>query len=194
MMRVIVSPAVLPPAALDALKQWLGITIATDDAQLSDLLATALEVCADFTGLLPLSCGVEETLPLPCEPLMRGEDLAVPQPLRLSSQPVQQVTGVAALLPDGTRQPLDASAYEVRLEADGSCHIGFTANLGQTRAVVSLTAGLAPDWDHLPQPLRHGVLRLAAHQYRQRETAGADALPPASVTALWRPWRRLRLA
>lgn len=194
MMRVIVSPAQLPPEALDALKQWLGITIATDDAQLSDLLATALDVCADFTGLLPLSCGVEETLPLPCEPLMCGEGLAVPQPLRLSSQPVQQVTGVAALLPDGTRQPLDAGAYEVRLEADGACHISFKANLGQTRAVVSLTAGLAADWDHLPQPLRHGVLRLAAHQYRQRETAGGDALPPASVTALWRPWRRLRLA
>jgi hypothetical protein len=38
------------------------------------------------------------------------------------------------------------------------------------------------------------VLRLAAHFYTYRTDAGAQAEPPAAVAALWRPWRRLRLA
>jgi uncharacterized phiE125 gp8 family phage protein len=62
------------------------------------------------------------------------------------------------------------------------------------RVAVRFTAGLAPDWAALPEALRHGVLRLAAHQYRQREGDQQSALPPAAVAALWRPWRRLRLA
>ena len=39
-----------------------------------------------------------------------------------------------------------------------------------------------------------GVLRLAAHQHRERESEGAAPLPTAAVAALWRPWRRLRMA
>ena len=39
MMRVIVTPAVLPPSALAELKQWLGITLVQDDAELIALLA-----------------------------------------------------------------------------------------------------------------------------------------------------------
>jgi hypothetical protein len=205
MMRVIVTPAVLPPSALAELKQWLGISTTFDDAQLSDLLATALDVCADFTGLLPLTCGVEETIPLRDAP--HPVDWQVRRYTQdrlaaggfgggqaLASRPVQQVTGVALLQPDDTRVPVAAGGYEVRLDAEGGCHVRVNDAADHGRAVVSFTAGLAPDWDHLAQPLRHGVMRLAAHQYRQRETTGADALPPASVTALWRPYRRMRLA
>ena len=58
----------------------------------------------------------------------------------------------------------------------------------------SEAAGLAADWTVLPEPLRHGMVRLAAHQHRERESSGAASVPPAAVAALWRPWRRLRLA
>jgi len=43
----------------------------------------------------------------------------------------------------------------------------------------------------LPEPLRQGIVRLAAHLYTVR--GEAEAPPPACVAALWRPWRRLRL-
>jgi hypothetical protein len=36
------------------------------------------------------------------------------------------------------------------------------------------------------------VLRLVAHLFTSRDGPGGD--PPAAVTALWRPYRRLRLA
>jgi hypothetical protein len=47
---------------------------------------------------------------------------------------------------------------------------------------------------NLPAALRHGILRLAAHFYTHRASEGAPGgEPPAAVTALWRPYRRLRL-
>ena len=60
--------------------------------------------------------------------------------------------------------------------------------------VAVVTAGLAADWAGLPDGLRHGVIRLAAHHYRERDAASAAASPPAAVAALWRPWRAMRLA
>ena len=45
----------------------------------------------------------------------------------------------------------------------------------------------------LPDGLRHGIIRLAAHAWHQRESDGPTPNPPAAVAALWRPWRQLRL-
>lgn len=182
MMRVIVTPASLPAAALAALKDWLGITVAADDASLDVLLRASLDLCAEFTGMVPLAATIEETLPL------AGGWQA------LSSRPVLGITSVAAVALDGSRQALGIASYDTDIAADGSARVRVHDNGAFTRVVVQFTAGLAPDWDHLPEPLRHGIIRLAAHQYRTRETPGAEPLPPASVAALWRPWRRLRLA
>lgn len=204
MMRVIVTPAVLPPAALAELKDWLGITTTADDAGLSDLLAMALDVCTDFIGLVPLVSTVEETIDLRVLPgPEQWQECRFPADWRLgpgdhrwhalSTRPVITVEEVDGLAPDGSRVTLDPGVYHVRLTADGSCSVRVTDPGMYRRAVVRFTAGLAVDWPSLPVPLRHGIMRLAAHQYRTRETVGADALPPASVSALWRPWRRVRL-
>jgi len=57
---------------------------------------------------------------------------------------------------------------------------------------VGGTAGMADDQNGVPEPIRQGVLRLVAHLFADRD--GEGAAPPASVTALWRPYRRMRLA
>jgi uncharacterized phiE125 gp8 family phage protein len=62
------------------------------------------------------------------------------------------------------------------------------------RVAVRFVAGLAPDWAGLPDALRHGVVRLAAEAYRQRDDPGPAPQPPSAVAALWRPWRRMRVA
>ena len=49
-------------------------------------------------------------------------------------------------------------------------------------------------WADLPESLRHGVVRLAAHHFRQRESDSTLLMPPAAIAALWRPWRRMRVA
>lgn len=59
------------------------------------------------------------------------------------------------------------------------------------RATVGYRAGTAAGWGDLPPPIATGTILLAAHLFDHREDAVA---PPAAVSALWRPWRRTRLA
>lgn len=182
MKRQIVTPAALPPAALAELKQWLGIATAHDDAPLAALLRTAIDMCEAFTGSMPIESGCEEVLPV----ATNWQTLA--------SRPVQAVTGIEAIAADGTRSALPAAAYAIDLDADGAGRVMLIEPGTAARIAVRFTAGLAPSWDALPEALRHGILRLAAHQHRAREGDGAAPVPPAAVAALWRPWRRMRLA
>ncbi|MCT2399205.1 head-tail connector protein [Novosphingobium mangrovi (ex Huang et al. 2023)] len=179
MNRVILTPPVLPGTALAELKQWLGITTTADDAPLLSLLAATLDVCEGFTGQMPLEAECEEVLP------------ATAGWHTLGTRPVQAISTAETIAPDGTRTALDAVAYAIDLQADGTGRIRLPG--GNARVAVRFTAGLAANWDALPQALRHGLIRLAAHQHRERESAGAAPLPPASVAALWRPWRRVHL-
>jgi uncharacterized phiE125 gp8 family phage protein len=182
MNRVILTPPVLPASALAELKQWLGITVAGDDAPLAALLAAALDTCEAFTGALPLEAECEEQLG------------AHPGWHTLATRPVQAIAAIEGITPAGLRVALDPAAWEADLDADGTGRVRLIATGAATRVAVRFTAGLAPGWDALPRSLRHGTVRLAAHQHRERESDGAAPLPPASVAALWRPWRRMRLA
>lgn len=182
MKRVVVTPAALGSAALAELKDWLGITTAADDAQLIALLKAALELCEQFTGLMPLQQTCEEVLPASCEWQV------------LSARPVQAITVIEGVPAEGARFTLPAQNYAIELDADGGGSVRVSNPGSAGRIAVRFTAGLAADWTSLPDGLRHGVLRLAAHQYRHREDeAASGTIPPAAVAALWRPWRRLRL-
>jgi uncharacterized phiE125 gp8 family phage protein len=181
MKRLIVTPPVLPPAALAELKDWLGITTAQDDAPLAGVLAAALELCEDFTGRVPLTCECEEMVD-PCNGWQR-----------LTTRPIQAITALSGIELDGTRFALGSTAYELDLETDGAGLIRVLSPGQAERIAVRFTAGIAPDWASLPETLRHGVVRLAAHQHRAREAGEAGPVPPVAVAALWRPWRRMRL-
>ena len=49
----------------------------------------------------------------------------------------------------------------------------------------------AAEWNALDETLRHGIVRFAAHQYRERDEGTAPL--PAAIAALWRPYRPGRL-
>lgn len=172
----------LPPAALAELKDWLGISTAQDDVPLAGLLRAALELCEDFTGRMPLLGTCEEVL-------CTSGDWQ-----RLATRPVQAITLVEGIPAEGPRFTLASTAYELDLDADGGGAVRVLAQGSAGRIAVRFTAGIASDWASLPETLRHGVIRLAAHQHRAREGDTAAPLPPAAVAALWRPWRRMRLA
>lgn len=182
MKRAIVTPPVLPPAALAELKHWLGITTPRDDAALSALLAAALEMCEAFTGVVPLECGCEEILPA------RSGWQA------LAARPVQAITLAQGIPADGPRFTLPAENYAVDLCADGGAKIMVMNPASAGRIAVRFSAGLAASWEGLPPALRQGVIRLAAHQHRMRDGDSEGPVPPAAVVALWRPWKRVRLA
>jgi uncharacterized phiE125 gp8 family phage protein len=182
MQRAIITPYSLAPAALAELKDWLGISVSADDAALTTLLRTSLDLCESFTGTMPLVQTCEEILPI----------TSVWQ--ELTTRPAQAITAVQGIPAEGARFTLPVSDYALDLTADGAGRVRVISQGAAGRIAVRFSAGLAADWTALPEALRHGVLRLAAHQYRNREGDGAGPLPPAAVAALWRPWRRLRVA
>jgi uncharacterized phiE125 gp8 family phage protein len=182
MKRAIIAPPTLAPTALAELKAWLGVSTSRDDAELTGLIRTALELCEGFIGVMPLVSACEEVL------------TACGGWQALAALPVRAITGVSAIAPDGTRSALTASDYEIDIDAEGGGRVRLTRPLDRTRVAVRFSAGLAEGWDTLPDAIRQGLLRWAAHQHRARDNDKALVGPPASVAALWRPWRRMRLA
>lgn len=179
MQRTIVQPPMPGEAALAELKHWLGISRPNDDEKLQQLLDASLTLCEAFTGKAPLRQTVEEIMPL-------GNDWH-----ELVSRPVHSVTGAALIAADGTREVIAApsDALEWRI-GSSACVRLLRPCIGEGMA-LQLVVGIAEEWSALPAPLRHGIIRLAAHHFRDRE-GKAGAVPPASVTALWRPWREVR--
>ncbi|WP_417819055.1 head-tail connector protein [Tritonibacter scottomollicae] len=57
---------------------------------------------------------------------------------------------------------------------------------------LQFTGITATQWADLDEALRHGIIRFAAHQYRERDERSAGHLP-TSIAALWRPYRMVRL-
>ena len=51
---------------------------------------------------------------------------------------------------------------------------------------------LPAEWSAVPPSLTEGIIRFAAHLYRERDET-KDTAPPAAVVALWRPFRTLAL-
>jgi uncharacterized phiE125 gp8 family phage protein len=181
MKRAIIVPPAPWPEALDALRQWLAITSPREDDLLTALIASALDLCEAFTGTMPLEATCEELIG-------PGTDWQA-----LATRPVQAIVAVEGVAADGSRTILPGDAYALDLEPDGGGRVRIASSAGAPRFAVRFVAGLAPTWTGLPESLRQGVIRLAAHQYRQRDGAAANDAPPAAVAALWRPWRRIRL-
>lgn len=182
MKRALIVPQALADAALAELKDWLAITTTRDDALLGALLRAALDMCESFTGAMPLQAECEEVLRTSYEWQ------------RIATSPVVAITVVEQLAADGTRIALPVDAYLIDITAEGCGRVRLTRRIAASRLVVRFHAGRSPDWPGLPEGLRHGIVRLAAHQYRERDGDGALPTPPASVAALWQPWRRMRLA
>ena len=167
-------------AALGEAKAYLRIAGGDEDALVTRLIAAAIELCEQFTGQALLERGFVETLP------------AGAAWRRLGRTPVGAVTSVEALAADGTASPLPVGAYAIDIDAGGDGWVRVPSPGAARRLRVGYQAGLAAGWADLPQALRQGAVRLAAHLYAHRDSA-RDSAPPAAVTALWRPWRRLRL-
>jgi uncharacterized phiE125 gp8 family phage protein len=166
-------------AALGETKAYLRIGHGEEDAVLARLIASAAELCEQFTGQALLARGFAETI------------AASGAWTRLGRLPVRSIEQVETLS-DGVAAALPVQDYALDVDAGGAGWVRLTGPLSAPRVRVSYSAGMAEDWDGLAEPLRQGIVRLAAHLYAHRDAAD-DAGPPAVVTALWRPYRRMRL-
>ena len=168
------------PVPLAEVKSFLRIAVSDEDALLAGLVRGAADMCEVFTGCALVERAVAEVL------------AAATAWTRLGAAPVRAILGVAALAQDGAATALATAAYAVDIDAAGDGWVRLLGGVDARRIRVSYLAGMAADPNGLPEALRHGIVRLAGHLYTHRDRADG-AGPPAAVTALWRPWRRLRL-
>lgn len=181
MMGMATSETPALPVALAELKAFLRISVSEEDALLAGLLRAAADLCEAFTGRALIDRAVEEMV------------TASTAPIRLGAGPVRTIEDVAAIDEAGAATDLVSDAYATEIDAGGEGRVWLRAPTDAKRLRVVYRAGMAADWNGVPEMLRHGIVRLAAQYYLRREEAG-DTGVPAAVTALWRPWRQLRLS
>ena len=178
-MASVIQPPALDAAAAEA-KAYLRAVGGDEDALVERLIGSATALCEAFTGQWLLAREGAEEVP------------ASGAWQRLRATPVSAILGVDGLSAGGAPSALPAEAYAVDIDTRGDGWVRVIEPGAARRAQVRFEAGMAAQWDGLPEPLRQGIVRLAAHLFTYRDDAREGA-PPAAVTALWRPWRRLRL-
>lgn len=172
-----VPPGVVADAAAAA-GAWLRAADGQDAASIASLCVSAIALAEAFCGQVLIARAGEQEVPA------NGTWAA------LTATPVTAITGVAAVTADGT-SPLPPVAYAIDLDAGGTGWVRAAQPVAAERLTVSFVAGEARGWADVPAPIAQGIAMLVAHLFDNR---GGDASPPAAVAALWRPWRRVRLA
>ncbi len=174
-------PITVSADAVDELKTYVRLEAGEEDPLLFALIATAAAHGEAFTGQAFLQRGHVDRLRVSSAWQ------------RLGATPVQAISLVTGVPATGGPFALPVSAFALDIDGSGDGWVRVTEPGLATRVDVSFTAGIAADWGSLPETIRHGVIRLAAHLHAVRD-APDDAGPPAIVAALWRPWRRMRLS
>ena len=169
----------LAAVSLAEAQAYARVETGEEEALLAGLVRTASALCESFTGQVLIARSFEEMLP------------ATGAWQRLGLTPVRSIELVETIAADGSAATVPAGEFEVDVDSRGNGWVRLT-NLGDGRVRVSGTAGLASEPNGVPEPLRQGILRLIAHLFVTRDGSGGE--PPAAVTALWRPYRRMRLA
>lgn len=174
-----------PALSLIEAQAFVRVERGEEEALLAGMVRTASALCEAFTNRVLIARPFSETL------AVRGEWQ------RLSLSPVRSIEGVEALSLGGNAVSLATSAYAIDIDASGDGWVRLIDAGGAARVRVSATAGMASGTNEVPEPLRHGILRLVGHLFANRDgggISGPGGEPPAAVTALWRPYRRMRLS
>lgn len=176
----LVAPLIVEQAAINEARAWLRLEDIAEDGLIEALVHAAILLGEAYIGQLILLREVTERVP------------AASTWQRLRYRPVRAITGVAVKSEAGAIGLLASDHYAVDIDPAGDGWVRQMGDVGAPWLEVRYRAGLGIDWGDVPAPLRQGVIRLAAHGYTHRDD-GNDEGPPAAVTAMWRPWRRMML-
>jgi len=168
-----------PALSLAEAQAFVRVETGQEEALLAGLVRSASALCEEFTRRVLIARSFSEVL------------RASGEWQRLSLSPVRSIDLIEAIGANGVATPMPASAFAIDIDSAGDGWVRLIASGGAARVRVTASAGMAADCNELPEPLRHGILRLVGHLFASRD--GDLGEPPAAVTALWRPYRRMRL-
>ena len=169
-----------PIVSMSEAQAFLRIETGEEEALLAGLIRTASAVCESFLNQVVIAR--EFAVDLPASSAWE----------RLSVAPVRSIARVEAIEDNGTAVAMLPGEYAVDIDADWIGGVRVASASAVRRVRVNGSAGMADEPNGVPEPIRHGVLRLVGHLFASRD--GSDGAPPAAVTALWRPYRKARLA
>lgn len=161
-----------PIVSLAELQAYVRVETGEEEALLAGLIRTASAVCENFLNQAVIARPFAE------------QHTGTGRWQALAAMPVRLIEGV-------TSEGAALAAADYRVDVD-DLRTGWIMLPAGIRGIVSGVAGLAADQNGVPEPIRQGVLRLVSHLYTVRDSLSDE--PPAIVTALWRPYRRLVLA
>jgi uncharacterized phiE125 gp8 family phage protein len=170
----------LPIVTMSEAQAYVRIETGEEEAVLAGLIRSASALCEAFINQVVIA-----------------REFAVDVPAtgcweRLPVTPVRSITQVASVDAMGVETVRPSSAYAIDIDSSGDGWVRAVQPASLTHLRVTGTAGIGDDENSVPEPIRQGVLRLVAHLFTARD--GESGEPPAAVTALWRPYRRMRLA
>lgn len=191
-MEQVEGPAVEPVSVGEA-RAFLRIETSEEDASLAGFLRVARELCEAFTGQVMIATRFRETAAASRLAAAGAGLFGGARAMPLSRQPVRSVTNVTAINASGTRTALAQGDFALEEDGRGEGRLViYAVPPGTVRVEADYWAGMGSDWNAVPEALRQGMLRLAAHLYAYRDRPD-DTGPPAAVAALWRPFRKSRL-
>jgi uncharacterized phiE125 gp8 family phage protein len=163
-----------PIVTLAEARAFARIETGEEEALLAGLVRSASSLCEAFLGQVVIEREFTETIGSSAEWK------------RLNLFPVRSISGAAT-----GGQQLPGTAFASDIDANGCGWVRIAdPSVGGT-SDVSGTAGMALGQNGVHEAIRQGVLRLVAHLFTARDGEGGEI--PAAVTALWRPFRRVRL-
>lgn len=163
-----------PIVTLSEAQAFARVESGAEEALLAGLVRTASALCEAFLGQVVIARPYSETI------------AASSEWRRIEVIPVRSIDGASQ---SGVALPI--GAYATDIDSTGCGWFRLTNGGVAGLVTVSGNAGLALAQNEVPEPVRQGVLRLVAHLFTGRDGDGGEV--PAAVTALWRPYRRIRL-
>ena len=170
----------LPAVTMSEAQAYVRIETGEEEAVLAGRSRTASAGCEEFLNRVVIARDFALDLPA------SGSWERVPL------TPVRAIVSVESLGAAGVATALPSAGYSIDIDSSGDGWVRLCQAIDASRVSVTGSAGMASSENEVPEPIRQGVLRLVAHLFTSRDGPGGD--PPAAVTALWRPYRRLRLA
>ena len=160
-------PPAVVPVALEEAKAFLRIDDTREDALIAGFVRSATALAEAFTG----QCLIVRD---------RADGVAAVRTWqRLAAAPVVAITGITT---DGV--PLAGTAFEIDIDLADNGWVRLVAPDPTLKFVVTYSAGLAADWNGIPEPLRQGIVRLVSHFHAHRDAPDAVGAPAAVCRTL----------